>query len=128
MEAKDLQLVYSAEGIDQPSVILQQSDKYPDEVAALVSFIPKMTPTHDEDTKEDSDEDEEMAPGEFIFVLDRSGSMSGNRIELAKQAVELFLQSLPEGSRFNVVSFGSGYDLMFSESSEYTEKTKAKAL
>ncbi|OMJ93221.1 hypothetical protein SteCoe_3795 [Stentor coeruleus] len=52
--------------------------------------------------------------GEYIFLLDRSGSMSGSRMNIAKEAALLFLKSLPVNSRFNVVSFGSGYQMMFS--------------
>jgi len=53
---------------------------------------------------------------EFIFLLDRSGSMSGTRIENAKMALILFLKSLPPGSYFNVVSFGENFDKLFDES------------
>jgi len=42
--------------------------------------------------------------------------MSGMRIEMAKEAAILFLSSLPEDCKFNVVSFGSGFEEMFSES------------
>ncbi len=56
----------------------------------------------------------EMA-GEYVFVIDRSGSMDGQRIELAKQALLLFMASLPEGSRFNVFSFGSNYSALFKD-------------
>lgn len=56
----------------------------------------------------------EIRKNEYIFVLDRSGSMStGKRIEMAKQALIFFIQSLPEGSKFNIVSYGNDYELMF---------------
>ncbi|KAL4230179.1 von Willebrand factor A domain-containing protein 5A [Mactra antiquata] len=67
--------------------------------------------------------------GEFIFVIDRSGSMTGEKIHDAKEALLLFLKSLPPNSYFNVVSFGSHYKLLFSsESKPYSEKTLKKGL
>ena len=53
---------------------------------------------------------------EFLFVIDRSGSMSGKPIELAREALIYFLKSLPKTSTFNIVSFGSNYELMYQAS------------
>ena len=43
----------------------------------------------------------------FIFIVDRSGSMGGPRMEITKDALKLFIQSLPVGSQFAILSFGS---------------------
>lgn len=79
---------------------------------------------------------------EFIFVIDRSGSMrdcmsnwSGSsgednhtKIELAKKGLKLFIESLPPCSLFNVYSFGSDYTALFPESVKITDKSKSLAL
>ncbi|CAF3618457.1 unnamed protein product [Rotaria sp. Silwood1] len=53
---------------------------------------------------------------EFIFVVDCSGSMtSENKIGLTRDAVMLFLKSLPADSQFNIIRFGSNYMSLFSE-------------
>ena len=58
--------------------------------------------------------------GNYIFFLDRSGSMGGQRIKKAKEALLLFLKSLPEDSYFNVISFGQSSRKVFEKSRRYT--------
>jgi uncharacterized protein with von Willebrand factor type A (vWA) domain len=48
----------------------------------------------------------------FIFIVDRSGSMGGMKIELVKEALQLFMQCLPSGCSFKIISFGSSYDCL----------------
>jgi Ca-activated chloride channel family protein len=44
-------------------------------------------------------------PRDLIFVIDTSGSMHGRSIAQAKQALELALERLTPGDRFNVIRF-----------------------
>ncbi|KAF3693020.1 von Willebrand factor A domain-containing protein 5A [Channa argus] len=75
--------------------------------------------------------------GEFVFLLDRSGSMdcsSNNskqqetRIGNARDTLLLLLKSLPMGCYFNIYSFGSTYESIFPKSVEYSETTMEEAL
>lgn len=59
--------------------------------------------------------------GEFVFVLDRSGSMRGESIGQAKKALLLCLRALEEGDRFNVVGFGFAFVKLFPRSVPYTQ-------
>ena len=64
---------------------------------------------------------------EMIFVLDRSGSMSGGAIECAKNTLQFFLRSLPEESFFNIVSFGSSFERFSPESLAFNDKSLESA-
>uniref|UniRef100_A0A8C5WZ30 von Willebrand factor A domain-containing protein 5A-like n=1 Tax=Laticauda laticaudata TaxID=8630 RepID=A0A8C5WZ30_LATLA len=74
----------------------------------------------------------QCVPGEFIFLLDRSGSMgtligysfgSQSRIESAKETLIFLLKSLPLGCYFNIYGFGSTYDSFYPQSVKYTQQT-----
>jgi hypothetical protein len=123
---RDLELAYSSASLSQPKITLESSAAHPEELVAQLSFIPK---AKEETATEDSD-DEDIAPGEFIFVIDRSGSMGfgSNRIEIAKQALTLFLRSIPPRSKFDIVSFGSHYESMFGGSIDYSQDTLQEAI
>ncbi|CAL9685369.1 unnamed protein product [Knipowitschia caucasica] len=75
--------------------------------------------------------------GEFVFLLDRSGSMDCNmsnmgtsvsRIASARDTLLLLLKSLPMGCFFNIYSFGSTFEQIFPESVKYSQKTMEEAL
>ncbi|XP_057185502.1 von Willebrand factor A domain-containing protein 5A-like isoform X7 [Triplophysa rosa] len=75
--------------------------------------------------------------GEFVFVIDRSGSMdcmmhhgegAQMRIESAKETLLLLLKSLPMGCYFNIYGFGSRYESFFPQSVVYNQDTMDQAL
>jgi len=61
-------------------------------------------------------------PSLFIFLVDQSGSMSGNSIKIVKQALLLFIQSLPPDSYFQIIGFGSYFKKYNEEPVEYNKK------
>ena len=61
-------------------------------------------------------------PGLFVFLIDQSGSMSGKSIDLVKQALLLFIQSLPEGSYFQLIGFGSNFKKYNENPVEYNQE------
>lgn len=51
----------------------------------------------------------------FIFLVDRSGSMRGKKMEMTQEALKLFIQSLPPGCLFEIISFGDNFSLASSD-------------
>lgn len=49
--------------------------------------------------------------------------MYGSSIKLAVEALKLFLYSLPVGSKFNVISFGSEFYKLYNEAIEYNDES-----
>lgn len=75
--------------------LLYQIDQSLNEVACSVNFVPTFA-THKNLVLISSDEpDEEKIYEEkdfcFIFVIDRSGSMGGRRMDITKEALKLFI-------------------------------------
>jgi Ca-activated chloride channel family protein len=68
-----------------------------------------------------------QGPCEVVFVVDRSGSMQGSSIAEARNALQLCLRSLPAGSHFNIVGFGSRFEMLFPESRAYDERSLSAA-
>ncbi|KAM3821591.1 von Willebrand factor A domain-containing protein 5A-like [Vipera latastei] len=125
---RDVELLIYYKDVHKTSAILEagKSGAAPGSLmgdpALLLSLYPKILPA----------KAGQHVPGEFIFLLDRSGSMgtimgtsfgSLARIESAKETLIFLLKSLPLGCYFNIYGFGSTYDSFYPQSVKYTQQT-----
>jgi len=55
---------------------------------------------------------DDALPKDIVFVIDRSGSMSGDKIEQARNALHFILDQLNSNDRFSIVSFDDRIDLL----------------
>lgn len=61
---------------------------------------------------------------EYIFLIDRSGSMQGERIRIAREVLVMMLRMIPaDASTFNIFGFGSTVTPCFSQSQRYSQST-----
>merc|ERR1719461_96555 len=108
---RDLVVLFKVEDNDKPMVFLEKSGE---SLAAMVSLIPSFKL--------------EEQKTELIFLVDRSGSMMGESIDMAKKALKIFLHSLPVDCYFNIVSFGSRFSYLFEKGSNiYDDHSLEKA-
>ena len=63
-----------------------------------------------------------------LLVMDRSGSMSGQKIEQVRAALKHVLNNLREGDLFNVIAFDSEVESFRPELQRYNDKTRREAL
>lgn len=134
---KDFVLLYSEVDFNQPKYRLARNETG---YCAMIDFVPKFSDESLDDAaiaakkrkEAGSDNDDEAnlmtATGEFIFLIDRSGSMDGQSIQMAKEALIFALKSLPPNAYFNILSFGSSYETMFQSNLEVSEKNIEQAI
>ncbi|PSR72061.1 hypothetical protein PHLCEN_2v12042, partial [Hermanssonia centrifuga] len=111
--SRDFVLSIKAEGLDSPRCFAQRGSD--GSIAMQLTMVPKFDLPI-------------LAKQEYIFVVDRSGSMRGDRIETAKRTLVMLLRALPSrGTTFNIYSFGSHCDSLWRESVEYASSTLEEA-
>ncbi len=66
-------------------------------------------------------------PQDVVFVIDTSGSMSGEKIEQARRSLQFCIEQLDDRDRFSVVRFSTGFDVLFEELQSATKDNLAKA-
>lgn len=109
----DFVVVITFSGQDTPRALLETHPTIPNHRALMTTLVPKFTlpPMHPE----------------IVFIADRSGSM-GDKIPILVSALRIFLKSLPVGVKFNICSFGSRHEFMWSKSKTYNESALSAAL
>lgn len=101
-----------ATNLGEPNALLETHPTIPHQRAIMATLVPKFALPAEKP--------------EIVFICDRSGSM-GNQIESLKSALNIFLKSLPVGVKFNICSFGSRYEFLWSKSKSYTQATLDQA-
>ena len=54
-----------------------------------------------------------LNPIDVVLVIDRSGSMSGNKLSMAKQSAKMFIDLMRPGDKIGVVAFGSTTSVVY---------------
>ncbi|XP_043914036.1 von Willebrand factor A domain-containing protein 5A-like [Protopterus annectens] len=129
---KDVELLIYYSDVHKPSICLEsgietaKTGTLMGDAVLMLNFCPSFPENTSQSNK-----------GEFIFLVDRSGSMgspmskeskSPQRISSAKETLLFLLKSLPLGCYFNIYGFGSYFKSFFPESNRYTQDSMEKAL
>ena len=121
-DLKHFRILFRTEDMNKP-ILYQQYNPELKETSYSINYIYTSKNLQQIPIPEKPDEDKTISyfekyeknnlnetPGLFIFLIDQSGSMSGKPIDLVKKALLIFLQSLPVGSYFQLIGFGSDFE------------------
>ena len=117
---KDLVVVVQYKSPYEPRAIVENGEKGANKESmmsgpvVMLNFFPEFKST--------------KAACEFIFLVDRSGSMGGEFIRSARETLILFLKSIPPGCSFNIIGFGDNYESLFPSSVPYNQENLDRAI
>lgn len=80
-----------------------------------LSFMPEVLDSYEDNEKE------------YLFIIDVSGSMAGEKLVETKRAVIECLKQLDTGDKFNIIPFETEFEAMNVKSIEYNEENMIKA-
>jgi Ca-activated chloride channel family protein len=105
---KDIVINYLSKDHAKPSLF---EGSYQDIKHLMVEFFPEFeAPETDQ-------------KNQVVFIVDCSGSMSGDSMREAKNALQLCIRSMSEGDLFQIILFGSDHRLMFKEPQTFNQPT-----
>ncbi|KAF8431323.1 hypothetical protein L210DRAFT_3416402 [Boletus edulis BED1] len=117
----DFVITIHAEGLDKPRCFAEvmdarrEGDEEGSTVAMQLTLVPKFQAP-------------KIPSQEYIFIIDRSGSMSNTPIETAKRTLIMLLRLLPfEQTTFNIFSFGSKVTSLWPSSRGLDRRTLVEA-
>ena len=126
-------ILFRTENINKPILYYQYNPEFK-ETAYSINYVYASKNLKDIPVQAQPDQDNKVSyyskyqdnminetPGLFVFLIDQSGSMSGKSIDLVKQALLLFIQSLPGGSYFQLIGFGSDFKKYNEKPVEYNQ-------
>ncbi|KAF7320956.1 hypothetical protein HMN09_00182300 [Mycena chlorophos] len=108
---KDFVLTLKSAGVDAPRCVAELHPNEPT-VALSLSMVPRFTLP-------------DIPRQEFVFLVDRSGSMEGDRISAARKALVVMLRSLPAADTLvQIASFGNDCTFLWKSGSRaYNQDT-----
>ena len=113
---RDFVVVVNSPGVEEPKVLVERHPEYGTHAMAL-TFSPRFALSP-------------IGSSELVFLVDRSGSMEGETIEQAGQALQLFLNSIPSDNLhyINIIGFGDTHQALFPRSVEYDASSLKQAM
>lgn len=115
-KSTDIVLIIEAAGLDKPRVFTEPHPS-PDRASTAIalSYMPTVAINSE-------------LGMEFIVLVDRSGSMGGVKLDMAKQMLKFLLKSLPQmNTTFNVFSFAEEVDSLWPSGTPYNDVSVDKA-
>ena len=127
-------ILFRTENMNNPTLFCQYNHEL-NEISYSINYVYSSEELKKIPIPEEPDQDNKISyylkyqnevinesPGLFIFLIDQSGSMNGKSIILVRQALLLFIKSLPVGSYFQFIGFGTSFKKYNSIPVEYNEE------
>ena len=114
-------LLFRTEKMNNPILFYQYNPEFK-EIAYSINYVYSSDSLKNIPTPSEPDQDNKISyfskyqestsnqsPGLFIFLIDQSGSMSGESIQIVKETLLEVINSLKFGSYFQLIGFGSDF-------------------